>query len=394
MELDENELTPQTEHATISLKDLLEVGMGSYREFRPERWRVTFYFEGDRFDIYRNKDKEPLETERQCAKTLAYIEQLIERKEFDPAAWRKDKPFLFKDAVQTWIKLTPVSRETLGSREGITDNYLIPFFGDHDIRDIRKLHIDKFVAHLKSLKRKDKKLADKTIYNILAELRACLRFHADSLPKVPTFPKIQYQDKPINWLTWTQQEEVFEFIPNEDKPIFTFQRFMGVRPGEARGLLKKNVHRDKGIIIISSVIDSHGSLIERTKTKRIRVLPIVPEIEEILKPTSLGQFVFTRPNGMPYTKRVHEEIWKKANREAHEKYGTPLVSMYPGTKHSFGMQRLNSGFTMDEVKAVLGHKDKSSTERYAKYLTESLSNVIRGKVAPYGANVVQKAVSD
>ena len=142
------------------------------------------------------------------------------------------------------------------------------------------------------------------------------------------------------------------------------------------------------------MIDSHGSLIERTKTKRIRLLPIVPEIAEILKPTSLGQFVFRRRDGIPYTKRVHEEIWKKANREAHEKYGTPLVSMYPGTKHSFGMQRLNSGFTMDEVKAVLGHQDKSSTERYAKYLTESLSNVIRRKLAPYGADMVQKAVSD
>ena len=75
-----NELTPHQEDATISLKNLLEVNMGSYREFRPGRWRITFYFKGERFDVYRNENNEPLETERQSVKTLAYIEQLIKRK--------------------------------------------------------------------------------------------------------------------------------------------------------------------------------------------------------------------------------------------------------------------------------------------------------------------------
>jgi hypothetical protein len=72
--MDESNLTQHDNHDSISLKNLLEVGMGSYREFRPGRWRVTFYFNGERFDVYRNENNEPLETERQSVKNLAYIE--------------------------------------------------------------------------------------------------------------------------------------------------------------------------------------------------------------------------------------------------------------------------------------------------------------------------------
>lgn len=380
-------LTPETESDTLSLKTLLGVDMGSYRQFRGGRWRITFYYEGERFDVYRNKDGDPLETERQCARTLAYIEELIQGKEFDPAAWRKDRPFLFERAVETWIKLKPVSYETLESRERIANKFLLPFFKGKDIREIRRIHVDEFLSNLK-----DQGYSDKYCYNIIAELRACLRFHADSIPKLPTFPTVTFQEKPIRWLTEDQQNKVFELIPEADGPIFIFQRYTGCRPNEARGLLKENVHRDKGIIVISTVIDSQGILRERTKTKRIRILPIIPEIEDCLKPREISKFVFSK-KGLPYVKRTHEKIWLTANVKAHEKYGIPIISMYPGTKHSFGMQRLNAGFSKDILQAIFGHTDKRSTEKYAKYLTESFSSVMSGKVIPYGAKVVQEGIS-
>jgi integrase len=381
-------LTPESENDRLPLKILLGVNMGSYRKFRDGRWRVTFYYKGERFDVYRNRDGEPLETERQCLKTLAHIEELIEGKEFDPAAWRKDKPFVFERAAETWIKLKSVSYETLESRERITYKYLIPFFKGKDIREIRRIHIDEFLSKLK-----EQRFSDKYCYNIIGELKACLRFHTDSIPKLPTFPTVTFQEKPIRWLTEDQQDKVFEFIPEADKAIFTFQRYTGCRPNEARGLLRENVYRDKGIIVISTVIDSRGVLREKTKTKRIRPLPIIPEIEDCLKPREVSRFVFSK-KGLPYVKRTHEKIWHTANIKANEEYGVPIVSMYPGTKHSFGMQRLNAGFSKDILQSIFGHVDKRSTEKYAKYLTENLSPVMRGKMIPYGANMVQEVVSN
>jgi integrase len=357
---------------------------GSYREYRQGCFKVVFYWQGERFEVYRYKDGTPLVHAKMCERLLEHINAQIDSHEFDPSDWRKDKPFMFERAVETWIKLKMVSRETLDSRERIAKKYLIPFFGGRDIRDIRRIHIDEFLTSLKA-----QGCSDKYCYNILAELKACIRFHADSIPRLPTFPTVEFQEKPIRWLTQDQQDKVFEFIPDQDKPIFIFQRYTGCRPNEARGLLRENVHRDKGIIVIATVLDSHGVLREKTKTKRIRVLPIIPEIEECLKPREVSKFVFTK-KGLPYIKRTHEKIWHSANLKAHKVYGVPIVSMYPGTKHSFGMQRLNQGFSKDLLQTVFGHTDKKTTERYAKYLTETLSEVMSGKIIPYGANVVQK----
>jgi len=91
------------------------------------------------------------------------------------------------------------------------------------------------------------------------------------------------------------------------------------------------------------------------------------------------------------------KIWHMANLKAHEKYGVPIVSMYPGTKHSFGMQRLNDGrANKDQLQAIFGHTDKKSVERYAKYLTESLSPAMRAKIIqlPSDAKVTQKDTND
>jgi integrase len=330
-------------------------------------------------------DGTPLVHAKMCQRLLEHINALMDRDDFDPAAWRKDRPYLFEKAVEIWIKLKPVSYETLEARERIAQNFLIPFFKGKDIRQIRRTNIDEFHKWLT-----EQGLSDKYIYNIIGELRACLRFHSESIPRLPTFPVITFQEKPIQWLTQNQQDKVFDFIPEQDRPIFTFQRFMGCRPNEARGLLRENIHRDKGIIVISTVIDSKGVLRYRTNTKRMRVLPIVPEIEDCLKLREVSRFVFTK-KGMPYVKRTHEKIWHTANLKAHEAYGVPIVSMYPGTKHSFGMNRLKDGFSKDILQAIFGHVDKKSTERYAKYLTESLAPAIRGKVIPL---VEQKAADE
>ena len=213
-----------------------------------------------------------------------------------------------------------------------------------------------------------------TCYNIMAELRACLRFHRDSIPKLPIFPTVTFQDKPIRWIDIKNQDKNFDSIPAQHRPIFDFMRYTGCRPNEARGLLRENAHHDEGYITIATVLNSKGELIERTKTKRIRVLPIIPEIQDALKPREASKFVFTK-NGLPYTKRILGRIWNDVCEKAGIK-----INLYNGLKHSFGMQRLNQGFSLDAIRAVMGHTSTKTTEKYAQYLTEKLSPVMSGRV--------------
>jgi site-specific recombinase XerD len=92
----------------------------------------------------------------------------------------------------------------------------------------------------------------------------------------------------------------------------------------------------------------------------------------------VSKFVFTK-NALPYTKRMLERIWNKANGQANEKFGIALVPMYNGLKHSFECQRLNDGFSIEQIRAVMGHTNTKTTERYAKYLTDKLSPIMKGK---------------
>lgn len=325
--------------------------------------------EGGKIILNKYVNGDPLETQAQCERLLAKIRGQVDAKSFDPSEWAKDRPFLFNKAVESWIRLKPISFETLESRKRISGKFLVPYFGEKDIREIRSIHVAEFLSDLKG-----RGFGDKYIYNIMAELRACLRFHRDSISKLPIFPTITFQEKPIRWITQGQQEKIFEHIPSPHRPIFDFMRFTGCRPNEARGLLRENVNRTQGYVTIATVLDSRGNLIFRTKTKRVRVLPIIPEIEDSLKPREASKFAFTQ-NGEPYRKRVLERIWNNACEKAGIK-----INLYNGLKHSFGMTRLNQGFTLDEIKAVMGHTSPSTTAKYARYLTENLSPVMSGMV--------------
>ena len=90
-------------------------------------------------------------------------------------------------------------------------------------------------------------------------------------------------------------------------------RYTASRLNEACGLLKKSVDLAKGHFIISTVIDERGKLKDNTKTKLIRSLPIIPEIQEALRFTTdeTVPFVFSRPDGKPYRKKV----WATIGRE-------------------------------------------------------------------------------
>ena len=69
----------------------------------------------------------------------------------------------------------------------------------------------------------------------------------------------------------------------------------------------------------------------------------------------------------------------KANTKATQKYQTPKINLYNGLRHSLASQRLNEGFSIGEVKKLLGHTDVRTTEKYASHLTETLADVMAGQ---------------
>lgn len=56
------------------------------------------------------------------------------------------------------------------------------------------------------------------------------------------------------------------------------------------------------------------------------------------------------------------------------------VKMYEGTKHTSATEALRGGRRMEEIQKALGHKDRRSTERYAKFAEVTpVDDIFRGR---------------
>jgi len=68
-------------------------------------------------------------------------------------------------------------------------------------------------------------------------------------------------------------------------------------------------------------------------------------------------------------------IWNRANKASR----IARMNLYNAMRHSFGCQRLNEGFSLDEIRRVYSHTTSKTTERYAAYQLQTLEDIIRGR---------------
>jgi integrase len=349
-------------------------GVYTIREYRPNHWQVTFTYQGKQIHLQKLPWGDPLDTDQNAHLLVMWLQ----RNGYHPEKWGRDTSFTFRKAIESWIGHSNISPEWLAQRKQIANRFFIPFFKSRDIRTIQTIHITEFFTWLKA-----KQYSLNYLGNLMGELRAFFRFHRKSLKELPDFPKIEAQEPVIKWLTFEEQDRVFQRISQPDLPVFEFMRRWGRRTNEASGLLKTNVHLDRNpaYFVVATVLGAAGQLKPYTKTKRIKVLPILEELKWIFEPTDGNDsgFVFAkkwRGEWRPYTNRMLNLIWNRANSTS----GVTKVNLYNAMRHSFATQRLNQGYSLDEVRAILDHTTSKTTERYAQYQLQTLEGIIRGKI--------------
>jgi integrase len=345
----------------------------SIEQYKEGKFRVRIYHAGQRHEFYKTLDgRWPLATQNMAETTERDIQGLIRSTKgmLDLKQFKKKKPLKIETAIKTWINLSTCSLEWIEQRERIAENLFLPAFAGMSLDEITDGHIKKFYSELR-----EKKFSDKYCYNILGELKALFNFH-DVKRK---FPKVTFQQSVPRYLNQEQQNQVFEFIREQDLPIFTFMRWTGCRPSEAAGLLRENIFlkSDPPYVVLATVRGVKGNIKTNTKTKKVKPLYVIPEIEWTLHPKEVTPYVFTR-NGRTYSKWMFEKAWDRANRRATEKYGTPRINLYNGLKHSFVSQRLNSGYPIDAIMGILGHTDKRTTMKYGAYDISKQREILRG----------------
>lgn len=333
-----------------------------------KRYWLSLYYKG-RLRVYSDQQGYPLDSLPKAERVLSHINYLIDHNIFDPSQWkRKDqKQYIFSNVIQEW-----------GNDKDYAPSYLSnvrkyialfnEFFGKTDIRIIRTKGIKDFAKTLKEYSPKTRK-------NILGLLRSFLRdcYQDEIITRVPLFPKIIVQDPEVKWATEEEQVEIINEIADEmDRAFLWFQITYGTRTGETRALKRDCVDYKKNQIIIRRAF-SESTLMEYTKTRNIRYLPLYDDIKRMAMdlPPCIDGFVFHR-HGQPYPRNRMQRIWKRIAKkkgiEAH---------LYGGTRHSFATHALMRGNSIELVGAFMGHTSGSTTRRYAHIVWEDLKKVGR-----------------
>jgi len=227
-----------------------------------------------------------------------------------------------------------------------------------------------FIFNSKEHLEKNHDFGGKYTKNILDNFRTFLNYLKNDLEiidTVPAFPVIEVLQAKTTWLTPELQRQVFESVPDDDKPIIAFLMLSGCRPGEARALKCKDVDLANGVINISATF-SNGILREKRKGRNAKsvTIPIHPEMLEYIKNrvegNLLGTYLFVNVNtNKYYSENKLTKIWDAVR----DKVGlAKSIRLYDATRHSFASQLVSKGVPLLNVSWLLGHSSTKMTERY------------------------------
>jgi integrase len=360
---------------------------GSVRQDR-NSFFVDIRWQGERCRIFSDKDGTPLDSKRRADRLLSHIRYEIDHGLFDPKNYvkRELKALLFVNHVESWlgrqqlrVEAGEIAREYLRSSGAWVRNYLIPFFGKRNIRDIHEGMVEDFLLQLPP------RLSKKSRANIANLLHKILRdaFRRHDIARIPDFPKIEVGEPEIKWITPEEQAQIMSHVKCPiRKAFFLFLMHQGCRPGEARALRWEDIDWRTQTVTIHAAMDQE-TYRPTTKEKDIRILPLHPAVITGLKdlPRALSGYVFTY-RGKPLQKKLTWRTWRTAAKKAGIDIG-----QYQGTKHSLGNWAVNNGVPLNIIQAYMGHKSSSTTKRYAKLQVESLKVMHREARAAEGQQV-------
>ncbi|MFC1551607.1 tyrosine-type recombinase/integrase, partial [Candidatus Latescibacterota bacterium] len=268
-----------------------------------QRWLISIYWEGKQYRFFRHPNTgEPFWSRKGAEKQLNRIRTEVDEGYFNPKHWKVVRPLYVNTYALEWLDIINVSPNTIRDYRSSVKNYIIPFFSEKDLRNIRYNDLVKFHKWIPR--------SDKGKYNVVSTLKTMLRYawKNEDILKVPPFPELSYTRPEIEYITLEKQNTILSHIPERHRPIFQFMMEYGCRPGEARALQKDCIVN--GQIIIRRAF-SNDILRETTKTGKIRRFEITPYFKEVLNNIQLhvSPFVFIRDDHKPYRSKNLNKIW-------------------------------------------------------------------------------------
>jgi len=304
---------------------------------RNGKWYIDYYYKGRRI-------RECVGTSKVLAKqALQARKGEITQGRFRLQEEKEDIPF--KEFVEEYLAYVKSYKKSYRRDEIYVDHFR-RFFGKYLISEISPLLIERY----KQKRLKEVKPA--TVNRELSSLRHIFNM-AIKWGRLKTNPignvKFLKEEKlPLRVLSENEMNRLLEECSPWLRSIVFTALNTGMRMGEILGLEWRHVDLDLGIITV-----------ERSKSKEFRNIPLNEGMMELLRTLPRkSSYVFPNEEGKMFN-NIHKGFYAAVRRA-----GLPHTRFHD-LRHTFASQLVMNGVDLVTVKELLGHREITTTMRYA-----------------------------
>lgn len=281
------------------------------------------------------------------------------------------------DFLRYWLTsiIKPnVKASTFSNYVAIVEKWLLPFFRNQKLHEVRKEEVQCFISGLP-----EQGLSPGTVRNIYNVLYAAMK-KAKEYDYISADPcggvrLPQRENKEARVLT-LQEQKILEQVAKQDKNGFAIllASYTGLRVGEICGLTWEDVDLGNGVLNVSRTIRRVQCHEPEAETKTVlvigsaksersrRTIPLPSCILKLFqehKKTSTGEYVFSY-RGHPLEPRILQYRFKMLLKKA----GLAEINFH-ALRHTFATRCMELCFDIKTLSEILGHASaKMTLDRY------------------------------
>jgi len=293
-----------------------------------------------------------------------------------------------------WWPSRRVKKSTDRSDVGRRDNHLIPKWGEVRLCDITRQDVKNWAAELQQWEDENDQVhtrAPATVLQIVGLFSRSLRGAVDAevLP-YNVADKLKLPSTPEGLERYLTQQEFWKLAGELEGEYLAMTLLLagsGMRWGEAAGLHRARVHKDRRVIDVVEAFDSDAyEMAPVPKGKRTRVVPIADWVDLSALEKKAGKdtcgyththghcrgpLLLTTESGAVLDHSKFTNAFHAAVKRAELGHVRPH-----DLRHSYASWLLQGGRSLAEVGKLLGHKSPITTARYANLADIAAQGVI------------------